>query len=254
MSQAYSAAFSRVYNQLWAGFALNAAPKISQYYESIRPQEDHRILLDLCCGTGQLARHFLERGYQVTGIDLSPTMLEFARQNNLPFIAAGTAQFSLGDAANFQVEQSFNLVISTFDALNHLSNFSDLKNCFHCTHVALEKDGVFIFDLNTRLGLNTYWNSLSAEDRPDYFLLNRSLWVEEAQRAYTRITGFNRLENGTYERFDETVFNCAFDLKDVEKALLEQGFRFIHLARLDDLAVPLEKPEEERRVFVVAQA
>jgi SAM-dependent methyltransferase len=253
MSQAYSAAFARVYNQLWTGFALNAAPKIQTFYEAIRPSDTKNTMLDLCCGTGQLARHFLEKGYAVTGIDLSTTMLEFARQNNLPFIAAGKAQFIQGNAASFSLAQSFGLVVSTFDALNHLPGFSSLESCFDCTRAVLEKGGVFIFDLNTKLGLETHWNSMTAEDRPEFFLLNRSLWVEESRRAYTRITGFNRLENGAYERFEETVYNCAFVLSDVKQALLDRGFRSVYMARLDDLFTAVESPEDERRVFVVAR-
>ncbi len=36
--------------------------------------------LDLCCGTGILGRHFLERGWKVTGIDITKEMVEQANQ------------------------------------------------------------------------------------------------------------------------------------------------------------------------------
>src|SRR5512147_2371170 len=49
-------------------------------------------VLDLCCGDGRLAGVLAQRGFQVTGIDGSPAMLRFAREN------APAARFELGDA------------------------------------------------------------------------------------------------------------------------------------------------------------
>jgi len=253
MTQSYGKIFARVYNQLWAGFALNAAPKIRLFYESTPVGHSERSILDLCCGSGQLTRHFLDHGYRATAIDLSMDMLDFARENNLPYLSAGLVEFIQADASTFQLDRSFGLVVSTFDALNHLSDFDALVSCFHRTHTVLLEGGIFVFDLNTRLGLETHWTSMSVEDRPDLFLLNRSVWLEETERAYTRITGFVKTESGLFERFVETVFNCAFNLATVQTALFQCGFRSAYMARLEDLESPLENPEGERRVFFVAE-
>ena len=229
MAQGYGPVFARVYNQRWAGFALNAAPLLRKYYESSPAGDDQRTLLDLCCGTGQMARHFLENGYSVTGIDLSQDMLTWARENNTPFLTAGKATFVQGDAANFSLEQPVGLVVSLFDALNHLPGLNALQSCFDCVKASLLPGGMFIFDLNTALGLRRQWTGISADDLPDLFILNRSIWIEETQRAYVRITGFVGQENGSFERFEETVFNCAYDLEVVRQALLDCGFRSVHI-------------------------
>ncbi|MFJ6986948.1 MULTISPECIES: class I SAM-dependent methyltransferase [unclassified Streptomyces] len=52
-------------------------------------------LLDLGCGTGSLALLAAEQGYRVTGVDLSPAMLDRARTK----LAGRDAVFLLGDAA-----------------------------------------------------------------------------------------------------------------------------------------------------------
>ena len=253
MTQAYGSAFARIYNQKWTGFAQRAAPLIREYTESVLGQHSHISLLDLCCGTGNLTRHFLEYGYQVTGIDLSNDMLVYAKENNLPFLAAGQARFFQADASCFSLDEPVGLVVSTFDALNHLPDFLSLRNCFRCVLKSLEKPGIFIFDLNTIQGLKEQWNGVNVEDTPELFILNRAIWIEEYHRAYTQITGFSRMENGLYERVEESVYNTAFELQTVVEALKDSGFDQVHCSRLTDLATSLENPEGEKRVFFVAQ-
>ncbi|MEU8586377.1 class I SAM-dependent methyltransferase [Streptomyces sp. NPDC048664] len=65
-------------------------------------------LLDLGCGTGSLSLLASERGHRVTGVDLSPNMLERARAK----LAGCDAVFLLGDAASPPVgERLFDTVL-----------------------------------------------------------------------------------------------------------------------------------------------
>ncbi len=249
--QAYSEGFAKVYNLRWGGFAQQVAPKIREFYESRQVGNDNRDLLDLCCGTGQLAAIFLEAGYRVTGIDSSEPMLAHARENTAGFAAVGRVRFIQADASSFKVKGRFGLVVSTFDALNHLDNLEALKSCFRCVFAVLEDGGVFIFDLNTRLGLRR-WNTISVDDSDELTIINRGLYDGSGDKAWTRITGFYPAENGLYRRFEETAYNTCFDLAEVKAALLRAGWQEPYFARLQALGTPIEKPEEEGRVFVVA--
>lgn len=250
--QAYGTSFARIYNQRWTNFANQVAPRIRAYYESISAGFENRRLLDLCCGTGQLVLHFLDHDYQVTGLDLSGAMLEHARANSSPYIVSGQATFVQGNAADFKLPGSFGLVVSTFDALNHLPDFQALKGCFRSVYQVLAEQGVFIFDLNTLHGLRR-WTGVSVNDTPEIMLIMRSLFDEQQQRAYTYISGFTPVGNGLYERFEETAYNSAFCLADVKTALLETGFRHVRFAREQDLRSPVEDPELESRIFIVVE-
>ncbi len=250
--QAYNPAFARIYNLRWGGFATNAAPRLRAYYESTSVGQDNRNLLDLCCGTGQLALHFLDNGYHVTGLDLSPAMLDYARENTVPYIVAGQARFIERDVSNFEMDECFGLAACTFDALNHLPDFTALKGCFLSVYPVLVDGGLFIFDLNTTKGLRR-WTGLSIEDTPELMLVNRALYDEASQKAYSRISGFILTGDGTYERFEETTYEVAFNLKAVKEGLLETGFRSVRFARLQDLAAPVDDPEDETRIFIIAE-
>jgi SAM-dependent methyltransferase len=250
--QAYNSSFARIYNLRWANFAQNTAPKLRAFYESTSVGLENHTLLDLCCGTGQLALNFLDSGYQVTGLDLSEGMLEYARANAAAYIVTGQANYIQADAANFEMDERFGLVVSTFDALNHLPDFTALKSCFLSVYPVLVEGGLFIFDLNTREGLK-HWTGISIEDSPDLMLVTRALYDEESQKAFMRVSGFVLAGEARYERFEETAYELAFELQSVREALRDTGFKKVHFARLQDLGAPVDEPERETRIFIIAE-
>lgn len=249
-SQAYSPGFARVYNQRWTAFARQVAPFLLNFYIGAPLAQTNRSLLDLCCGTGQVALYFLERGYQVVGVDLSPAMLHHARMNTQSYVDAGQARFVHADATNFTLAERFGLVVSTFDALNHLPDLQALRACAAC--VAAVTEGYFIFDLNTRVGLRR-WNSIEIDDsREDMTIINHGIYDVNSERAWMKVTGFVRNDDGLYERFEQTAYNTVFAMNDVKAVLLETGWQDVYFARLQDLKAPLADPEAEGRVFIVA--
>lgn len=70
--------------------------------------------LDVGCGSGgRMIRRLQEAGYDVTGIDVSPRMIDIARTNH------PDAVFHLADFLSWNVEGRFNLVVA-WDSLFHL--------------------------------------------------------------------------------------------------------------------------------------
>jgi len=249
--QAYSQNLARIYDSKWAGFATWVAPVILDFYAATAVGRENKSVLDLCCGTGRLAVHFLEKGYRTVGLDLSEHMLTYARQNARSYVESGQASFVQGDASNFRLAERFGLVVSTFDALNHFEDEPTLRSCFECARAVC--DGYFIFDLNTRLGLMR-WNSFDLDDsRQDALIISRGIYDGESDKAWTKITGFLRTSNGLFERIDETVFNTAFEMEKVRNALLDVGWTDVYFARISDLKTALSEPEKDGRVFIVAR-
>jgi SAM-dependent methyltransferase len=250
--QAYGRAFAHVYNKRWTGFAHRVAPLLLEFYANTAAGEAKYPVLDLCCGTGQLALHFLEQGFHVTGIDLSEHMLQYARENASAYVESGQARFVQADAAHFSLDQQFGLVASTFDALNHLESKEALQACFRSVLAVLLDGGYFVFDLNTRAGLMR-WNNIQIDDSEEAMIVTRGIYDGEGSRAYTRVSGFIQAANGRYDRFEETVYNTVFDMAWVRDALLQVGWPDVHRARLEALTTPIADPEKEGRVFFVAR-
>jgi SAM-dependent methyltransferase len=248
--QAYGEGFARIYNLRWSGFARRVAPLILDFYAATPTGRTNKSVLDLCCGAGHLAVHFLENGYRVVGIDLSQPLLRYARENAGEYLKSGQAEFIHADASDFTLTERFGLVVSTFDSLNHLESEKALIDCFRCVDAVC--DGYFIFDLNTRKGLRR-WNTIKVdESSADALIITHGIYDGQSDKAWNRITGFAVMPNGLYERFDETVFNTVFNLESVKRTLLDLGWQDVYFARVRDLSTPLAEPEEEGQVIVVA--
>ncbi|WP_025028232.1 class I SAM-dependent DNA methyltransferase [Caldalkalibacillus mannanilyticus] len=249
----YGHVFATIYNNNFSQFADDT---FTQIYSLIEQQEislQNKNILDLCCGTGRLSLHFLRKGFNVTGIDISEHMLTYAMKNAEKYIEAGQAQFILGDATNFALDQHYSLIVSTYDALNHLENDEALQSCFKCVYDVLEEKGTFVFDLNTRLALTTSDGLSVHEDQNSLFITKRQ-YHPSFQKACTVFSGFVKQKNNdTYVRFQQIVYNTIFELDKVKNYLLDIGWSKVDFTLSHDLNQVLKDPESVHRVFVIAK-
>lgn len=111
-----------------------------------------RTILDLACGTGTVSRLLAERGYALTGVDLSAGMLEAARRRtaeahlSIPFIQQDAADLDLGNAR-------FDAAICFFDSLNYILEPERLQSALARVCAHLSPGGSFLFDVNTEYAL-----------------------------------------------------------------------------------------------------
>ena len=252
MQTSYGKIFAYVYNKKWTDFIEKIGPLILDFYSNQSISKKNKRILDLCCGTGQLAALFLGKGYYVTGIDLSANMLYYAEENNKIYIKKSKCEFIQDNAANFSLKKKYGLVVSTYDSLNHLEDEQSLKNCFNSTYKILVKDGYFIFDLNTYLGLQNWKKAHFIKD-DEMMIKIKGGFNKLENKAYTYISGFVRLKDGTSKEFTEVIFNTCFKMETVEELLEKAKFKEIYFTKTNDLSKPIEDPEKENRVFIIAK-
>lgn len=97
-------------------------------------------VLELGCGTGRHAEHLADKGFEITGIDLSAKMVSLARQRT------HNAAFLQADVRSFNGSGTFDAVIALFHVMSYQQTGSDLHMTFQTISKHLESGGAFLFD------------------------------------------------------------------------------------------------------------
>lgn len=103
-------------------------------------------ILDLACGTGVYTLELARLGYDVTGTDLEPGMIEQAKEKAL---AAGlTASFAVGDMREPQaLGLTFDGLFCIGNSLSHLLSENDLKKALASMRQVLRDQGTAVFQI-----------------------------------------------------------------------------------------------------------
>jgi SAM-dependent methyltransferase len=121
-----------------------------------------RRLLDIGCGTGLSFVVPLERGFEVTGCDISPAMLERARGR-----ADGRTRLLEADMRELPHLGEHDLIWSLNDAMNYLGNEDELEATLRGMRRNLAPGGVILFDLNTLAAYRGFWSRRLVVDGAD---------------------------------------------------------------------------------------
>jgi ubiquinone/menaquinone biosynthesis C-methylase UbiE len=96
--------------------------------------------LDLACGTGPHVRHFIDLGFQSSGLDINQPMLDIAMRR------CPEAQFSLQNMTEFYVEEKLDLITCFLYSIHYSQGIEALKACIASVHKALNTGGLFCFN------------------------------------------------------------------------------------------------------------
>jgi SAM-dependent methyltransferase len=216
-------AFASLYDRYWAApFRQWQRPALERLLFPNLPRGAR--VLDLCCGTGQLAQQLVNCGYEVTGIDSSKEMLSIAREK------VPAAEFVHADAADFSLEQPVDSAVCGFDSLNHILEKDRLELAFRKVYAALKPGGWFVFDVNTAGAYGEIWNQSACEVHSDSAFFLRGAFDRQTRIGKTLITMF-RLAGSNWERSDIEVRQRPWEISEIEPMLEAQGFGEIHSYR-----------------------
>ncbi|PTM59680.1 class I SAM-dependent DNA methyltransferase [Desmospora activa] len=206
--------FAVIYHQHWGYFPDRFWPILEERILSHLPAD--ASILDLCCGTGGLAKKLTEAGWDVTGVDGSVSMLEIARRE------APHAHFLHSDAREFHLETKFHAALSTFDSLNHILEWEGLKQTFTNVYHTLLPGGVFFFDLNMQEGYHRRWQGQFHIVHTNHAVMVTSRYDEQrlAEMDFTLFT----LEQDDWHRTNFTLTQRCYEEEEVTRELQEAGF------------------------------
>ncbi|GAA0530767.1 SAM-dependent methyltransferase [Saccharopolyspora subtropica] len=145
-----------------------------------------RDLLDVGCGTGRDARHWTTRGYRVTGLDISPQMVEHAHKH------CPAGRFAVADMRTFRLPREFDVITCLDSALLYCHTNPELDAFLQRCHRHLRPGGLLVAEMrngafflgNTELldevrEQEVVWDGVTYRSRT-------RLWIDHANQLLRR--------------------------------------------------------------------
>lgn len=197
----------------------------SQYLISMLGEYELRTGLDVGCGSGWFTRAFQRAGYEMTGLDVSSEMLNKASE--LSRKEGGQSRYLLGDVASFRSLEKYDFVTAINDCINYIPK-KKLRSAFKNVYSALNKNGIFLFDVSSpRKFREKIANTVCADDRDDVtYLCFNSLRKDEVSMD---VTLFIRRQDGAFERLDEKHIQYIYAEDEISSALSDSGFELLRI-------------------------
>lgn len=169
-------------------------------------------ILDIGCGQGYFLENLLINNKNCFGIDLSKQQIEFCKAKGLTNVAA----IALED-----VEQKFDCATAIFDVINYLP-MSTLKSFFKDANKVLNKDGYFIFDINTHFGFDAVAQGCITIDLGDKFVAIDANFEDE--KLITDLTLFTK-EEKFFKKESDSITQYFHEVDFLKTLLKEEGFK-----------------------------
>jgi SAM-dependent methyltransferase len=209
--------FAWFYNEYWSRtIPRQLMTALERFFIPLLPARSR--ILDVCCGTGQIAAELTARGFQVTGLDASREMLRYARRN------APLAKFTAADARSFNFAPAYEAAISTFDSLNHFLSMKELAAVFHNVRRALVKPGLFFFDVNLEKGFLRNWQEMFSVVEADKVCVIHGKYDRATRIGWYEFTLF-RPARHCWQRSGFIIQERCFSQAEIKRALKAAGFR-----------------------------
>lgn len=213
-------------------------------------------VVDLGCGTGNIAIPLAGLGYDVAGIDLSDEMLAIAaqkydRSRSGTLSAAGRITWLQQDMREWELDEPVDAVVSFCDCLNYLTEPEAVVGTFRRTYAGLAAGGVFAFDVHMPRQLEQYAASQPfVLDDDDVAYIWTCEYDEDRREIEHSITFFAMEPSGLFRRFEETHVQRAYPLEWLERELAAAGFTDIRITADFTDKPPGREPE---RAFFTAR-
>ena len=149
---------ARFYDKIWGRHDYDADAKfLADFFRKYHC----RSVIDIGCGTGNHALRLSKLGYQVTGVDVSPTMLIIAKAKD----KEAKIRFIQGDMKKLEKVipkgQRFDAAICLGQVFSHLMTDKDVQAFLNRVHKILKQNGLFVFSARNAKKINEeYLNKL----------------------------------------------------------------------------------------------
>jgi len=133
---------AKLYDRIWGRYDYDSDV---DFLDALFRDYGCKRIIDIGCGTGGHSLRLSMKGYDVTGLDLSPAMLKIAREKD----KAANVRFIQGDMRKLNrlaFGKKFDAAICLGQTFSHLLTNKDVEAFLDGLCIVLKKNGLFIFN------------------------------------------------------------------------------------------------------------
>jgi len=149
MTQLYST-LANIYHQMYQH--IFDYDKEFGFYDAILKRNNCQKILEVACGSGMLARRFIDHGYDYYGVDLFNEMLEIARSE------AQTDRFIQCDMRSLAFNNQFDAVLITGRSIAYVIENQGIQDTLAGVSKSLKNNGILVFDIFEASGIFDNFN------------------------------------------------------------------------------------------------
>lgn len=189
------------------------------YYTFINSQCDFQEVLELGCGTGEIALRLAKDSKRVFATDLSMDMLEVAKQKAM----ATNVDLMLQrvDMSDFSLSHQVDLILCLCDSINYLVDSQLIIKTFHNVFESLDDKGTFIFDVNSLYKMNVILKDYKEDDVDEDFEFHWHVNNIEDGYVHHYVYIEDKLEN---EKVEENHYQRTYSVDQYLEWLKSVGF------------------------------
>ena len=205
-----------IHDEGFSAFSMKAVAGLKVFFEESRPPG--KQVVELGCGSGRLARSLLKKGFAVTGVDASPSMIALARH-----IAPG-GRFSVGSVWSCDIPRCA-VVLAIGEVLNYQFDgevsIARIRALFSRAYDALLPSGLLVFDILCTRDSKKVAHTMSFTESGGWLV---AVEKTDSSRSLTRRIITFRRDKGVYRRSVEVHTVRRHDPKRVISVLRDIGF------------------------------
>ncbi len=205
-----------------------------------------RTVLDLACGTGSLTCLLAERGYDMTGVDLSSEMLAVAMEKGRE-LSVEPPLFLNQSMDRLDLYDTVDACVCCLDSVNYVTRPAVLRRAFQRVHLFLTPGGMFVFDINAPEKLMGLDGQMFMDENEDAACIWRAEYSKRRRICTYGMDIFTRTEGNLWLREEEVHEEYAYTPEELVSYLEEAGFTDIR--QFGNLSMRAPKPDEQRIFF-----
>lgn len=196
-------------------------------------------ILDLACGKGRHARHLAEKGYDVTGLDISFASIAFARQFEFERLTFYQHDMRLPYRINY-----YDAVMNMFTSFGYFLHDRDHLLALKNVHKGLQSGGLFLLDY-----FNAKWVRQHLVHDDVKMVDNIEFHLKKSIRGGHVFKTVEFQTGGRPFKFRERV--RLFTLADFEQLFAAAGLRLVNT--FGDYNMTPFVPEQSKRLILLAE-